>query len=87
MLRLALAASSIGFADANCSGAGALESANNLSLARAYPIERLGEILLPREQWHPFPTLKERERWRALPKQVLIRSPASRPAPKILFSG
>ena len=46
---------------------------NSLSLARAFPEGKLGEILLPREQWHPFPTLKDRGRWRELPKPVTSR--------------
>ncbi len=54
-------------------GAEAVESPNTLSLAHAFPIEKLEEILLSRDQWHPFPILKERERWQALPKSVSNR--------------
>jgi hypothetical protein len=50
-----------------------LESTTNLLLARAFPAEKLEEILLPRDRWHPFPTLREREGWRALPKQLTSR--------------
>src|SRR5437660_1731434 len=46
---------------------------NSLSLARAFPSETLAEILLPRDQWHPFPALKERERWEELAKPVTNR--------------
>ena len=43
---------------------------NSLSLAHSYPVEKLSDILLPRDQWRPFPALQERERWQALPKSV-----------------
>ena len=55
------------------SGADAAVSPNNLSLAHAFPAEKLGEILLAREQWHPFPSLKDRDGWRALPRPVSDR--------------
>ena len=46
------------------------ESTNNLALARAFPAERLPTILIARDQWRPFPALKDRERWQALPNAV-----------------
>jgi hypothetical protein len=54
-------------------GEDAVLSPNSLTLAHAFPAEKLAGILLAREQWHPFPTLKEREGWRALPKPVSER--------------
>ncbi|MBI4658074.1 MAG: heparinase II/III family protein [Verrucomicrobia bacterium] len=50
--------------------AAASDSPNNLSLARAFPKEKLSEILIPRGQWHPFPTSEDRGHWQALPKPV-----------------
>ena len=70
LLRLHL---SVAFGVVGSSGASAAESPNNLSLARAFPTEKLGSIVLPRGQWHPFPTLKGRERWQELPKPVTSR--------------
>ena len=46
------------------------DSATNLSLARTYPAAELSEILIRREQWRPFPTIEDRERWQALPEAV-----------------
>ncbi len=42
----------------------------NLSLVRSCPIEKLPDILIPREQWHPFPALQDRAQWQALPQLV-----------------
>jgi hypothetical protein len=70
LLRLALAAGFIGFAGGLSSRAAVPDSTNHLSLARAFPVEKLGAILLPRDQWRPFPAFKEREGWQALPKPV-----------------
>ena len=53
------------------SHAASSDSANTLCLARAFPVEKLSEILIPRDQWHPFPILKDRVRWQALPKAVV----------------
>ena len=44
--------------------------ANDLSLAERFPIERLSEMLVPRDKWRPFPVFTERERWPALPHEV-----------------
>jgi hypothetical protein len=46
------------------------QSTNRLSLAGAFPEQRLAQILLPRGQWHPFPDSRDREPWQALPKEV-----------------
>ncbi len=55
---------------ARSSHAASSDATNNLSLARAYPVGRLSEILITREQWRPFPTLRDRAGWQALPKSV-----------------
>src|ERR1044071_1170505 len=68
-LHVALTTSLMALGVGNSSGAGATASPNNLSLARAFPAQKLEEILLPRDQWHPFPTVRERERWQELPTQ------------------
>lgn len=40
---------------------------NDLSLANNYPLPALQRLLLPREQWQPYPTIKDRPGWQALP--------------------
>jgi hypothetical protein len=50
--------------------AAASGASNNLSLARAFPVEKLSEVLLARDQWRPFPALTDRVGWQALPKAV-----------------
>lgn len=55
------------------SGANVVESPNSLSLAHAFPVEKLEQILLSQDQWHPFPTLKDRQRWQELPRPVTSR--------------
>ncbi len=42
--------------------------AENISLSRTYPKEELGKILLPRDEWHPFPKASERQAWEAIPE-------------------
>ena len=39
-------------------------------LGERYPIERLREILVSRETWHPYPTRDERDEWEAIPGSV-----------------
>ena len=39
-------------------------------LHQKYPSEKVAELLIPREAWHPFPTVPEREPWEALPESV-----------------
>jgi hypothetical protein len=46
------------------------DATGSLVLARSFPVEKLTTILIPRDQWRPFPTLKDRDRWQALPKPV-----------------
>ncbi|HEY5913646.1 MAG TPA: heparinase II/III family protein [Verrucomicrobiae bacterium] len=72
-LHLGLAVGIVTLVVACSNGAEVVESPNTLSLANAFPAEKLEGILLPRGQWHPFPILKERERWQALPKSVSNR--------------
>jgi hypothetical protein len=52
------------------SHAASSDSTNSLCLARAFSVEKLSEILMPRDQWHPFPILKDRAHRQALPKSV-----------------
>jgi Heparinase II/III-like protein len=74
ILHLALSVTTVSLSAApSSSGADTVVSPNTLSLARAFSPEKLGEILLAREQWHPFPTLKESGRWQELPKSVRSR--------------
>lgn len=49
------------------------DASNNLSLADKFPVAALSEMLVRRDQWHPFPTLKDRAGWQALPTQVATR--------------
>jgi len=39
-------------------------------LAQVYPIEKLKDVLVSRESWHPFPVAEERDMWEALPESV-----------------
>jgi hypothetical protein len=73
-LHLVLGLAVIAFSKAAAAGTldGAVSS-NSLSLARGFPTETLRGILIPREQWRPFPTLKDREDWQALPTAVSDR--------------
>ena len=45
-------------------------AAENVSLSRTYPKEELEQILLPRDQWHPFPRANQREAWEAVPSDA-----------------
>jgi hypothetical protein len=73
IFHLALAASLSILSIASPSSANAMESPNNLSLAHAFPAEKLEQILLSRDQWRPFPTLMDRQRWQELPQPVTSR--------------
>ncbi|MGA1198508.1 MAG: hypothetical protein ACO36I_18630, partial [Candidatus Latescibacterota bacterium] len=33
--------------------------------------DRLEKILISKDQWHPYPTIKERDAWAALPEPVI----------------
>ena len=39
-------------------------------LNELYPPDTLREILVPRKDWHPFPTTEERDAWQALPESL-----------------
>jgi hypothetical protein len=39
-------------------------------LSQRYPIEKLKEVLISREDWHPYPTHDERDPWDAIPESV-----------------
>ncbi len=41
-------------------------------LTGAYSPNRLQEVILPLDQWHPYPRLIEREAWRRLPEPVRV---------------
>ena len=50
--------------------------ANDISLAKSFPQEKLREILIPPSQWHPFPKASNREVWERIPdtiKQIIIQ--------------
>jgi hypothetical protein len=39
-------------------------------LGALYPQEKIEKVLVPRGQWHPWPTWSERARWESLPEPV-----------------
>ncbi|UCD51196.1 MAG: heparinase II/III family protein [Phycisphaerales bacterium] len=39
-------------------------------LADLYPQKKVAQLILPREQWHPWPTWSERQAWEQLPQEV-----------------
>ncbi|MBT4500046.1 MAG: heparinase [Gemmatimonadetes bacterium] len=39
-------------------------------LTELYPVDKIGDVLIPREQYHPFPTADEREGWEELREAV-----------------
>ena len=39
-------------------------------LGELYPQEKVAELLIPREKWHPWPRWGERQAWERLPKEV-----------------
>jgi len=43
---------------------------DNVSLGELYPKEKLGNLLIPRDQWRPFAKAKDRTAWTAIPKPV-----------------
>jgi len=49
--------------------------ANDISLAKSFPQEKLQEILIPQGEWHPFPKTSDREAWERVPdaiQQIII---------------
>ena len=45
------------------------QATGSFSLSRPYPVETLRSILIPREDWKPFPKYADREAWQALPEE------------------
>jgi hypothetical protein len=41
-----------------------------ISLSEIHSKEELGNMLVPRTQWHPFPKAHEREAWTAIPENI-----------------
>jgi hypothetical protein len=39
-------------------------------LRELYPQEKIEKVLVPREQWHPWPKWSDRRQWEALPEAV-----------------
>jgi len=39
-------------------------------LSQQYPLEKLRDILIPRETWRPYPTIEDRDAWAALPEPM-----------------
>ena len=39
-------------------------------LSQTYPEVTLKSVLIPREDWHPYPTAEERELWESLPESI-----------------
>jgi len=50
--------------------------ANDISLAKSFPQEKMQEILIPLNEWHPFPKASVREAWERIPdaiQQIIIQ--------------
>ena len=39
-------------------------------LSERYSVDFLKEALTPRQDWHPFPTIEDREAWERLPESL-----------------
>lgn len=39
-------------------------------LSQIYPEDNLKSILIPQEEWHPYPTAEERDAWESLPDSI-----------------
>ena len=39
-------------------------------LTQRFPEGVVGDLLLPRSEWHPYPTIDDREAWQALPESI-----------------
>ncbi|MBN2131629.1 MAG: hypothetical protein JW741_19175, partial [Sedimentisphaerales bacterium] len=48
----------------------AAERAGRFKLGELYPLEKVQQVLVAREKWHPWPTWNERQAWEALPEPV-----------------
>lgn len=54
----------------------AAPQANDITLARSFPSAKLRQILIPHDQWHPFPKASDRQAWEQVPhaiQQVIIQ--------------
>jgi len=47
-----------------------MEKEDKPSLSKSYPLETIQKILIPREDWRPFPTADERQPWISLPENI-----------------
>jgi len=43
---------------------------NRFKLRELYPQEKIAKVLVPREQWHPWPKWSDRKAWESLPEPV-----------------
>jgi hypothetical protein len=41
-----------------------------IMLSQRYPLEQLEQLLIPRASYRPFPTIEDREAWKALPEPI-----------------
>ena len=48
----------------------AISREGRFKLGELYSQERIAQVLIPREKWHPFPTWQQRQAWEALPGEV-----------------
>jgi hypothetical protein len=39
-------------------------------LSQIFPEEKLSDILIERDQWHPYPTIEERDVWDTIRKSI-----------------
>ena len=39
-------------------------------LSQRFPLEKLRDVLVPRDEWHPFPVASERDAWERIPESV-----------------
>jgi len=51
-------------------GLGSTATGKNVSLGALYPKDRLQKILIPRIEWQPFATAKDRAAWAAIPESI-----------------
>ena len=59
-----------GLAIAAISSSVATAGESRFKLRELYPQEKVAEVLIPREQWHPGPKWSERTAWEGLPEPV-----------------
>jgi len=49
---------------------GSVATGDNISLGELYPKEKLGKLLTPRAQWHPFAKAEDRTAWTSIRESV-----------------